>query len=158
MRKVEISELTQEAFEPYGSFINMHDGFSDDEISFQADRMLQLIGPSGLSSLCTIRIQPRPMQLTVTEFHNDCEELFGGYSVDMLFHVALMDKEGKPDYDTVKVFRLPAGTFCRVKRKVLHHAPFILDDRSADGLVFLSPSAYTIDCHVLNFDEPIDIE
>lgn len=158
MNKLTITELTEEAFAPYGSFINIHDGFSSDTISFQPDRLLQLIGTSSLSSLCTIRICPRPFLLTETEYHNDCEELFGGYSVPMLFHVALMGADGKPDPKTIKVFEMPAGTFCRVKRKVLHHAPFVLGNEPAEGLVFLSPSAYTIDCHVLQFDQPIDFK
>ncbi|MCI8524593.1 MAG: hypothetical protein HFF17_01425 [Oscillospiraceae bacterium] len=154
---VKVQELTAEAFAPYGTFINVHDGFSNETISFQADRMLHYIGAPALDSLSTIRIRPRPLQLTVTEYHNDTEEVFGGYAADMLFHVALLGADNKPDLDTLAVFRMPAGTFCRVKRRVLHHAPFTLGDQAEDGIVLLSPAAYTIDCHVLDFDAPISI-
>lgn len=156
--KVKVQALTADAFAPYGTFINVHDGFTDDTISFQADRMLHYIGSPALDSMSTIRIRPRPMQLTVTEYHDDCEEVFGGYSMDMLFHVGLLGADGKPDLDTIAVFKMPAGTFCRVKRKVLHHAPFVLGSEAGDGIVLLSPAAYTIDCHVLDYDAPIDIE
>lgn len=155
---IKVQALTAEAFAPYGTFINVHDGFTDEPISFQADRMLHYIGAPALDSLSTIRIQPRPLQLTVTEYHNDCEELFGGYGEDMLFHVGLLGDDGKPDLDTIAVFKMPAGTFCRVKRRVLHHAPFVLGDTAQDGIVLLSPAAYTIDCHVLEYDMPIEIE
>ena len=155
--KVKVQALTADAFAPYGSFVNIHDGFNDDAISFQADRMLHLTG-TDIGSLCTIRLQPRPFQLTVTEYHDDCEEVFGGYTVDTIFHVGLLGADGKPDLDTIAVFKMPAGTFCRVKRKVLHHAPFVLGKEAGDGIVLLSPSAYTIDCHVLDYDAPIDIE
>ena len=155
---VKVQNLTAEAFEPYGTFINIHDGFTDETISFQADRMLHYIGSPALDSLSTIRIRPRPFQLTVTEYHIDCEELFGGYESDTLFHVGLLGDDGKPDLDTIAVFKMPAGTFCRVKRRVLHHAPFVLGSEAMDGIVLLSPAAYTIDCHVLEYDTPIEIE
>lgn len=156
--KLKVQELTAAAFEPYGSFVNVHEGFSDDVISFQPDRMIQCIGAPALDSLCTIRINPRPYTLTVTEYHEHCEEVFGGYSVDMLFHVGLLGADGKPDPDTIRVFRMPAGTFCRVKRYTLHHAPFVCDDKAADGIVLLPPATYTIDCKVLSYDAPIEIE
>ena len=155
--KIKAQELTAAAFEPYGSYMNIHDGFSDDVISFRPDRLVQCIGAPALDSLCTIRIQPRPYTLTVTEYHEHCEEVFGGYDCEMLFHVGLLGDDGKPDLNTIRVFRMPAGTFCRVKRYVLHHAPFVCGNESADGIVLLPPATYTIDCKVLSYDTPIEI-
>ena len=159
MIKMKVQELTTESFAPYGSFINLYEGYSDAEISFIPDRMLHFIGAPALDSLCSLKLKYRQLNLTETEYHENCEELFGGYAVDTIFHVGLLTPNGKPDLDSVKVFRLPAGYFCRVKRKVLHHAPFVVKpDQVAVGLVMLPPATYTIDCQVLKFEEPIPIE
>ncbi|GEM_PF-1744601 len=157
--KVKVKELTAEGFAPYGSFINLYEGYSDADISFIPDRILHFIGAPALDSLCSIRLKYRKLSLTETEYHENCEELFGGYSVDTLFHVGLLSPDGKPDLDSIAVFCLPAGCFCRVKRKVLHHAPFVMHpDEIAVGVVMLPPATYTIDCKVLRFEEPIQIE
>ena len=156
--KLKVQALTAEAFAPYGTFVNMHDVNADGKTVFQPDRMLQYLGTSTYMSLSTLRVYPRPLELTETEYHDDCEEVFGGYGVDMLFHVALMGEDGGPNLDTIAVFKMPKGTFCRVKRRVFHHAPFVCDDNYADGTVLLSPAAYTTDCLLIDFDTPIEIE
>lgn len=156
--QVRVRPISSEAFAPYGTYINVHEGYSEDAISFQPDRMLHYIGAPALDSLCTIRLRYRPLELTVTEYHNHCEEHFGGFAMDVLFHVALLDADGKPDLNTVTVFCLPAGGFCRVKRRVLHHAPFVMEKGQVDdGIVLLPPATYTIDCEVLNYEEAIEI-
>lgn len=156
--KCKVRLLTAEAFAPYGTYFDVREGYGEGPVVFQADRMLQQIGiPMG--SICSIRIKYRPLVLDETEYHEFCEEVFGGFECDVVFHVGILGREGKPDLDSIKAFYLPAGGFVRVKRRVLHHAGFVTKpDDVAHGLVLLSPSAYTVDCQVLNFDMPIQIE
>ena len=158
MEKLKIQELTAEAFEPYGTFFDINAGYGDGEIEFIADRMFQYIGVSGYDSLCSIRVKDRPLELSVTEYHEYVEEVSGGFDEDVAVHVGLLDKNGEIDYDSIKVFRLPKGCFIRVKRNVLHHAAFALDGKTATGLILLSPSAYTVDCKVLEYKEIIPFE
>ena len=53
------------------------------------------------------------------------------------------------------VFLLPAGAYCRIKRKVWHMAPFALGDKRLHGIVILPPYTYTHDCFVFPLDEEI---
>jgi hypothetical protein len=156
--KIKVQELTAEAFSPYGTFVNPRAGHGDGEIAFQPDKLLYHPGGE-TASLCTICMRYRPLVLKPTEYHEYCEEVFGGFNCDVVFHVGLLDKDCEPDLNSIKVFRLPAGWYARVKRYVLHHAGFVLDkDDTAYGIVLLSPSAYTIDCKVLEFGQSIDVE
>ena len=157
--KLKVQELTPEAFAPYGTFFQLHEGYDDGEISFQPDRMPHYIGCSGLDSVCSIRMRYRPLELTVTEYHDGCEEIFGGFNYDVAFHVGLLGDDNKPIMDSIKVFRLPAGSFARVKRRVLHHAGFVMNQSDvADGLVLLPPCTYTVDCKVIDFNRAIPFE
>lgn len=152
-------ELTNEAFAPYGTFFNVHEGYDEGVISFQADRMPHFIGAPAMDSICSIRIRHRPLELTVTEYHIGCEEVFGGFNCDVVFHVGQMDDGNKPIMDSIKVFRLPTGTFARVKRRVLHHAGFVINKNDVgDGIVLLPPWTYTVDCSVIEFAAPIPFE
>lgn len=159
MGKLKIRELTADAFAPYGTYFDVKSGYGDGAIGFQADRMLHYIGTPSLDSICSISMKYRPLELTVTEYHNDCEEVFGGFNCDVAFHVGLTKASGEIDYNSIAVFRLPAGCYARVKRGVLHHAGFVLDSNQvAYGIVLLPPATYTIDCHVLEYDKPIGFE
>jgi len=155
--ELHVQELTPDAFAPYGTYFDVYEGYSDDPVSFQADRMLYQVGiPIG--SACSIRLKYRPLEITVTEYHDYCEEVFGGFNHDIVFHVGLLGKDGQPDLSTFAVFRLPAGSFARVKRNVLHHAGFVLNEQEqAAGVILLSPSAYTVDCKVIELEEAIKI-
>lgn len=157
--KLKVEKLTADAFAPYGTFFNVHEGYDNGEVSFQADRMPHFIGTAGLDSICSIRMRYRPLELSVTEYHEDCEEVFGGFACDVAFHVGLLGDDNKPILDTIKVFYMPAGTFARVKRRVLHHAGFVLKEGDvADGLVILPPCTYTVDCKVIEYAQPIPFE
>jgi ureidoglycolate hydrolase len=153
-----VQELDREAFAPYGTYFDIHKGYNEEPVSFIPDRMLHYIGTPALDSLCSIRLRYRNIEIDVTEYHNDCEEVFGGFNCDIVFHVGLLDDDGKPDLSSIAMFRLPAGAYARVKRKVLHHAGFVLhEDDVADGLVILSPAAYTIDCRTIKLGKAIPV-
>ncbi|MEA4845658.1 MAG: hypothetical protein VB106_00325 [Clostridiaceae bacterium] len=154
-----VQELTKEAFAPYGTYFDIHEGYGEEPVSFIPDRILHYIGAPALDSLCSIRLRHRKIEIDVTEYHNECEEVFGGFNCDIVFHVGFLDDSGKPDLSSFSMFRLPAGTYVRVKRKILHHAGFVLKEADmADGLIILSPSAYTIDCHTIKLDKAIQVD
>jgi len=155
---LKLKELTAEEFSPYGTFFDMAEGYTQDPISFIPDRMLHYIGSPSLSSVSSIRLRYRPLKVDIVEYHDDCEEVFGGFNQDIVFHVGLLGPENKPAIESSSLFKLPKGCFARVKRKVLHHAGFVLGkDDVADGIVLLPPAAYTIDCHVLEIDPQLDL-
>ncbi len=157
--KLVVQELTKDTFAPYGTYFSVHEGYDYGTISFLPDRMLHYIGSPSLGSLCSIRLRYREIAINVTEYHDDCEEVFGGFNCDIIFHVGLLGNDGQPDLNSFRMFRLPKGYYARVKRRVLHHAGFVLDKNDvADGIVILSPSAYTIDCKVINLEIPILVE
>ena len=155
---IKVQQLDKESFAPYGSFFSVHEGYSDDTISFLPDRLL-LLGSASIGSLCSIRLRYRPLEITTSEYHDDCEEVFGGFNTDVIFHVGLLGNDGQPDLNTYKVFMMPAGCYARLKRKVLHHAAYVHDNSVvADGLVILPPAAYTIDCKTIDLNQPITIK
>jgi len=156
--QLKVQELTNSEFSQYGTYFNVHEGYDQEAISFLPDRMLHFMGSPSLESVSSIRIRFRPLRINITEYHNECEEVFGGFNCDIVFYVGLLGSEGKPDFDSFSLFRLPSGYFARVKRKVLHHAGFVLNKKDvADGIVLLPPAAYTIDCKVLSIDPNIDL-
>jgi|AGTN01.2.fsa_nt_gi hypothetical protein len=157
--KLKVQELTHDAFAPYGTFFKVNEGYDNGVISFIADRMPHYIGASGLDSLCSICMRYRPLELTVTEYHEGCEEVFGMFDGDVVFHAGLLGEDNQPAMDSIKVFFMPAGTIVRVKRRVLHHAGFVTGkDDVVSGLVLLPPFTYTVDCKVIEFDSPIPFE
>ena len=154
-----VQEITAESFAPYGSVLYPCEGHSSGEISFLPDRMLHFVGAPALDSLSTICIRYRPIVLSITEYHDDTEEVFGGFNHDLVFHVGHLKQNNTPDLNSLAMFKLPKGAFARVKRRVLHHAGFVLGkDDVAYGVVLLSPSAYTIDCKVIDFQNPIEVK
>ena len=156
--ELKVQELTQDSFAPFGSFSDVQAGYGDEIISFMPDRMLQYIGTPALDSISSIRIQHRPLIVDVTEYHNGCEEVFGGFNCDLVFHVGLLGRDQKPDFNSFRLFRLPRGYFARVKRMVLHHAGFVLNQNDvATGIVLLPPATYTIDCTVLPVEPKIKL-
>ncbi len=156
--QLKIQELTNDAFALYGTYLDLYQGHDDAAISFLPDRMLHFIGSPSLDSLSSICIRYRQPIINVTEYHENCEEIFGGFNCDIIFHVGLLGKNGEPDLSTFAVFRLPKGMYARVKRLVLHHAGFVMGKGDqAHGVVMLSPAAYTIDCKTINIESPLSI-
>ena len=104
-----IQELTNESFSEFGTFFDVHKGYDDGIISFLPDRMLHYIGSPALDSLCSIRVRYRPIEISVTEYHENCEEVFGGFNCDIVFHVGLLGADGTPDMGSFRMFRLRRG-------------------------------------------------
>lgn len=160
--KIKAQELTAETFAPFGSFFNPlladENGSPKDPIRFYADRLPIFAEHSNHLALSALVLEVRPKVVDVTEYHRNCEEVFGGYAVDTVFHVGLLDKNEEPDIASFKAFILPKGHWARVKRMICHHAPFVMGSERGIGLVILPPFTYTVDCVVKTLEEKIIIE
>ena len=156
--KIKVGELTLDSFAPYGSYIFPNEcDKKDSVINFYPDMLTGISEFSFTPSISVLGFSKRDFVIDVTESHDHTEEIFGGYNVDVLFHVAAYNN-ATPNPDDFKVFRLPKGGFVRVKRKIWHHAPFTATGERATGIVILPPFTYTHDCFVVELKEKISFE
>ena len=163
--KIKVSELTEEAFAPYGTFVfpsecdnnpNKFDADLRDSVSFYPDQIV-LSEFMDMPAMSVISLSKREFIIDVTEIHESTEEIFGGFDADTLFHVAV-PSEKTPDFTDIKAFRLPKGGYVRLKRKVWHQAPYVVGDDRTVGIVILPPNTYKNDCFVVDLEEKIFID
>ncbi|TCL73290.1 ureidoglycolate hydrolase [Hydrogenispora ethanolica] len=149
-------------FSDYGSYLNPADcgpalGGDAGAVRFYPDRMLGLFEHSNMAAVSVLRLEPRQWAITASEMHRHTEEIIGGFTRDVVFHVAPAGAM-TPDLSQMRVFRLPAGWWVRVKRGVWHEAPFVVGAEATVGTVILPPATYTHDCRVVRLAEPVMIE
>lgn len=160
MKNVKIEELGA-GFALYGSYFNPNDcsfALSEDNgpVKFYPDRLLGLYEYSNITAVSALELKPREFKITASEKHIHTEEIFGGFTKDVVFHVASADGS-TPDPSQIKVFRLPASWWVRIKREVWHAAPFVIGLEATVGIVILPPATYTHDCLVVNLAESVNI-
>jgi hypothetical protein len=158
---LQVKELTGATFETYGRFLNPYEcgepvGSKAEPLEFYPDRILQQFSASNYVAFNPLIIKPRPLSFTLAEIHRRTEEVFGGFTEDVCFHVAPAG-DRTPPIDRFEVFRLPAGWWARIKRGVWHHGPFVTGNVATAGMVVLPPHTYTNDCYVVELDEAIQI-
>ncbi|MDR1059545.1 MAG: hypothetical protein LBL43_08330 [Treponema sp.] len=153
--------LPKEAFAPYGSFFDPGAvdaaPSSKTPVRFYPDQHPIFFKHSNYASVSSLILDPRPLVVDCTEYHEYCEEFSGGFGEDTVFHVGLLDGACKPDLSTFKVFSLPRGWYLRFKHHVCHMAPYVRGDKKTAGIVILPPYTYTVDCIVINLKEKIEI-
>ena len=159
---LKIEGLTVSGFAPFGTFLNPLDcgdpvGGKDDPLRFHPDRVLQQFFTSNYIAFNPLVIEPRPMVVEFAEIHERTEEVFGGFTEDVCFHVGPA-KDFTAPVNEFRVFRLPKGWWARIKRGVWHHGPFVIGDKTTYGMVVLPPHTYTNDCYVVELDDGIKIE
>jgi ureidoglycolate lyase len=146
-----IKELTQDSFSRYGSYANMirpnADKIGEEPIEFYRDIIPLDVGARQASfSVC--RVLDRPKVVDLTEFHNTTEEGILPLDADVLLHVAPATPDGEPPLKDIEIFRVPRGTFVRLRKGVWHHAPFVIGAEEANVLIVLAERVYAIDCEV----------
>jgi ureidoglycolate lyase len=153
--------LTKEAFAPYGSFFDPAaidaKPVSKEPVRFYPDQHPIFIKQSNYASVSSLILEPRPLVIDCTEYHEYCEEFSGGFGEDTVFHVGLPDSKGKPELASFKVFSLPRGWYLRFKCRVCHMAPYVCGKNTTAGIVILPPYTYTVDCVVIKLQEKIEI-
>lgn len=155
-----IEELSLEAFAPFGQFAAMLNPqalkIGTPPIEFFRDRVLADMG-GATPSFSVCRVEPRPLQIDVSEYHSKTSEVLLPLDGDVLMHVgpATPPHVGAPVAD-FRVFRVPQGTLIALRPGVWHHAPFTLSEKAVNVLVVLPERTYANDC-VVETLEPIPI-
>ena len=162
MHHILVKELAESAFAPFGTYFNPADSGpalmgEAGPVRFYPDRLLCLFENSNYVALSQLALEPRALNITATEIHAHTEEVFGGFTRDVLFHVGPAGNT-TPDLSRFKVFHLPAGWWARIKRNVWHHAPFVIGAETTMGIVLLPPATYTNDCYVVELGEAVAID
>ena len=156
-----IEELSPEKFAEFGTFLNPVDcgsalGDDSEGILFFPDRMIQQFKLSTSIAISSLQIKPRALVITITENHRETEEVIGGFTRDVCFHVGPAGAR-IPAEEKFKVFRLPAGWWVRIKKEVWHQGPFVLGNDSTLGIVVLPPETYKHDCNLVKLEKPLVI-
>lgn len=156
MRTVSIEELSQEAFKPFGRYANMlaPDGecIGEDPVRFYRDMVPLPNGePRSLPSFSICQVRVRPLVVDVTEMHSYAFEGNLPLDADALIHVAPATPNGVCPCESIRVFRIPRGTFVAVNPGVWHHAPFVYGQgaKVLNMLIVLPERAYANDCFVV---------
>ncbi len=156
MKKV-AQVMTHENFMKYGTYITWEEiDVKNDPVNFyKEDSIVAKLG-CPLAAVTLQGVSPRPFEITRSEYHNDTEEIYGGFEEDVIMHVGVPSES--PKAEDLELFILPARAYCRIKRKVWHMAPFALNGNRVHGIVILPPYTYTHDCFVKELDEPLTFQ
>ena len=154
MRTVDITELSTDAFHPFGFYANLIDPQCEKigaaPIEFYRDAVQQDLGGAGIVSFSTCRVEPREQVINVTEMHSATGEGILPLDNDVLIHVAPASPTGAAVPVTkMQVFRVPRGTMVVLRPGVWHHAPFTVTDDPANVLIVLPERTYANDCLVV---------
>ncbi len=165
MRTVKVSELSLEAFSPFGFYADLID--PDQEkigappIEFFRDMVQQDLGGAPTVSFSTCRVEPRDLVIDVSEYHTATGEGILPLDNDVLIHVGpATPPDADVPLDKIRVFRVPRGTMVVLRPGVWHHAPFTVNDDPANVLIVLPERTYANDCEVFELaeDDRIRIE
>ncbi len=120
MRTIRITELSTEAFLPFGSYANLIDPDSEKigavPVEFYRDMVRQDLGSARIASFSTCRVEPRERVIDVTEMHSATGEGILPLDNDVLIHVAPASPTGEAvPLDKMRVFRVPRGTMVVVE-------------------------------------------
>ena len=158
MKCVNMEELSVEIFLPFGFFARLTDPESEylgtAPVSFFRD-MLQLnIGTSTTPSFSICKVEKRPLEITMYEYHSMTGEGILPLDNDIAIHVVPATRSANHlPVDKTRVFRVPKGTMVILRPGVWHHAPFTLNAEPAHVLIVLPERTYANDCVVKKVDE-----
>jgi ureidoglycolate hydrolase len=157
--RIKAQALTQSAFAPYGSYLNMDEADADHEgpFSYYPDLTAALIEHGSLVGFSACGINPGPMRADMVEHHEHTEE--AEFIIDGDCAVLAGERSGAvPGLASFKAFIVPKRTLIRFKRYVWHYVPFPLSDARVAVLTVLPPYTYTNDSVVVRLDEAVEIE
>ena len=160
MRTVQPTELSVEAFLPYGTYARHIDPdkavIGAPPVEFFRDMVQLNLGGHSIASLSTCRVEQRDPVIAVSEYHSSVGEVILPLDNDILIHVAEATPPGAGvPVDEIKVFRVPCGTAVSLRPGIWHHAPFTVNGAPANVLIVLPERTYANDCIVV-VHEPED--
>ncbi len=162
MRTVRIEELSAEAFAPFGAYARMIDPpgerIGSRPVEFFRDMVQLGLGTATVASFSVCRVEPRPLAIDVSEYHNTSGEGILPLDNDVLIHVGPATPPADPlPLERFRVFRVPRGTCVALRPGVWHHAPITPNEAPANVLIVLPERTYAVDCVVVRLPEPIAI-
>lgn len=151
MKTVQPEPLTLEAFAPFGTYSSLTEPsgprFGAPPIEFYRDAVqLELMGRNPSFSSC--RVERRDFVIDVLEYHSQTGEGILPLDADVLLHLVPATGGDVPDMDSLRVFRVPHGTFVAIRPGIWHHGPFALEG-VAHVLIVLPERTYKNDCVVV---------
>jgi ureidoglycolate lyase len=151
MSSVTVRELELEAFQPYGTFVQMVDNprimaMAPRPVIFRPDMIQMQLADSTTASFSICRVEPRDYMITGGEYHDHAAEGILPLDSDILIHVAAPThpRLGIP-LDAFEVFRVPVGTMVVLRPGVWHGAPYAAAGVPANVLVVLPVRTYAVD-------------
>jgi len=143
-----IETLSEEAFAPFGEFADLsaeHPSICEGIVTYSPDIMGLELGDNK-PSVCVCRVLGTDKVIGYSEYHANTEEGFLPIDGDIIVHVAAANSGEKYDVKDAKVFRVPAGTFIRLKKGTWHGAPLAAGDGPTNVLVMLPHKTHEKDC------------
>lgn len=155
MKSINVTTLTEESFRPYGEFARLinPDGhcIGSNPIEFYRDMVSVKLDRQTCANIGVNRVEQRPPKINVSEYHNFTAEGLLPLDGDVLIHVGEATHTGQPNYEELKVFYVPKGTFVALNPGVWHHASYTVNTPYVNVLILLPERTYMNDCHVVEY-------
>lgn len=158
MKSVQMEELVRETFLPFGFFADMTSPVAEfigsSPITFFRDMLQLKIGSCTIPSFSICKVEKRPLEITMYEYHSMTGEGILPLDNDVAIHVVPSTRSVHHlPLEKLHVFRVTRGTMVILRPGVWHHAPFTLNDDAAHVLIVLPERTYANDCVIKKIDE-----
>lgn len=153
MNSINVKNLDLLTFQKYGQFapiinpVTPYIGFG--EIHFFRD--IISLGAGGLSVSNTV-IDPMPFVVKTMEYHTATAENFMMLDGDAVICLGIATPDGKLP-EELEAFFVPKGVLVHINAGVWHYAPFPVEKKQLNSMVFLPERTYTIDCTCIELSE-----
>lgn len=159
MRKLEVKQLTAEAFKPYGTFATMlkpAEHITGRTSGFFPERVIVNIGnpTSNLGVSVTMSEKSDVNVIEVMEYHTYTGEGILPLDGDIIVQVAIPFTNIKQAAELVECFYVPQGTVVTLNPGVWHCAPFAVD-KDVSVEILLPVRTYFNDCTIETIPEEL---
>lgn len=162
MREIKPQALTPEAFRPYGEYMDLlHVKKAEENTTatnvFTPDLVTLHLDGKMPASICMARVSECERVITALEYHQfTCE---GILPLDGDIDIYVGESSFKVDPNQVVSFRVPKGTFVKLKPGVLHGRQYVVNTPQVNILILLPERTFGNDCTftILEGDDRISI-
>ena len=150
--------MSSELFLPFGFYAGLtepdREYLGASPVIFFRDMLQMNLGASTIPSFSICKVEKRPFEISMYEYHSVTGEGILPLDNDVLIHVVPATRSANHiPVEKLRVFRVPMGTMVVLRPGVWHHAPFTLGDKAAHVLIVLPERTYANDCFVKKIDE-----
>lgn len=158
MKPIRIDELSVQLFLPFGFYARLTEPGGEylgaPPVTFFRDMLQMDLGASTIPSFSICRVEKRPFEINMYEYHSKTGEGILPLDNDVLIHVVPATRSAdRVPVEKLRVFRVPVGTMIVLRPGVWHHAPFTLGDNAAHVLIVLPERTYANDCIIKRIDK-----